>query len=181
MGRYSVTQAQWRFVAALPSVDRDLPPAPSRIKGDSLPVEKVSWDDATECCNRLSAYTDRTYRLPSEAEWEYACRAGTDTAFSFGDMILTEVANYNGRYTYSNGPKGESREKTTPVNEFGIANSFGLCDMHGNVYEWCQDHWHSNYDGASTDGSARLTEDKAARRVIRGGSWDDFPRYCRSA
>ena len=187
MGRYLVTQAQWRFVANLPQVNRELPPDPSYFNGDSLserqrlPVESVSWYDATEFCDRLSVYTERTYRLPTEAEWEYACRAGTTTPFHFGDMILPEVANYDGSYTYANDPKGKNRQKTTLVDEFNLANAFGLSDMHGNVWEWCQDHWHENYEGAPTDGSVWITDDKESRRILRGGSWDYNPRICRSA
>jgi formylglycine-generating enzyme required for sulfatase activity len=181
MARYPVTQAQWRFVANLPQVNRELEADPSLFKGDNLPIEQVSWYEAVEFCDRLSAYTDRTYRLPSEAEWEYACRAGTTTPFHFGDMILPEVANYNGSYAYADGPKGKNRERTTSVEEFNIANAFGLSDMHGNVWEWCQDHWHDNYEGAPSDGSAWLTDNKEARRIVRGGSWFYFPRFCRSA
>ncbi|PZO46859.1 MAG: formylglycine-generating enzyme family protein [Phormidesmis priestleyi] len=181
MGRYSVTQLQWRFVANLPQVNRELNPDPSHFKGDNLSVEQVSWYETVEFCDRLSIHTDRTYRLPTEAEWEYACCAGTVTPFYFGDMILTEVANYDGDYMYADGPKGKKRRKTTSVNEFDGANAFGLCDMHGNVWEWCQDHWHKNYEGAPTDGSAWFTDDEDARRVRRGGSWYSFPRDCRSA
>jgi formylglycine-generating enzyme required for sulfatase activity len=181
MGRYPITQAQWRAVARLPQVERALEPAPSRFKGDNRPVEQVSWYDAVEFCARLSAHTGRPYRLPTEAEWEYACRAGTTTPFAFGETLTTEIANYNGDYTYANGPKGEYRRETTPVDHFGIANAFGLSDMHGNVYEWCQDHWHSNYEGAPVDGSAWLSEDEGVVRILRGGSWIDYPRNCRSA
>ena len=132
----------------------------------------MSWYEAVEFCNRLTLHTDRAYRLPTEAEWEYACRAGTVTPFCFGDMILTEVANYNGNYTYADGPKGKNRGKPTSVDEFDVANTFGLSDMHGNVWEWCQDHWHENYEGAPTDGSAWPTDNKEANRLVRGGSWD---------
>ena len=184
IGRYPVTQAQWRFVAMLPQVNRRLNVDPFMFKGgrgNRLPVESVSWYEAVEFCDRLSAHTNRTYRLPTETEWEYACRAGTTTPFHFGDMILTDVANYNGQYTYADGPKGKNREKTTSVNEFDVANAFGLSDMHGNVFEWCQDHWHENYEGAPTDGSAWLTDNKEANRLLRGGSWVNNPRDCRSA
>jgi formylglycine-generating enzyme required for sulfatase activity len=183
MGRYPITQAQWRFVAALPPVEQDLDSDPSHFKGDTRPVEQVSWHDAVEFCARLSIYAKRTYRLPSEAEWEYACRAGKKTPFYFGPILTVEIANYNGNYTYNNSPKGEYREQTTPVDHFGIANAFGLSDMHGNVWEWCQDHWHGNYEGAPIDSSAWLDQDagESARRVIRGGSWFNNPRYCRSA
>ncbi len=181
MGRYPVTQAQWRAVAALPQVERSLEPDPSRFKGDNHPVEQVSWYEAVEFCDRLSAHTKRPYRLPTEAEWEYACRAGTMTPFHFGDAITTDIANYNGSYTYADGPKGEYRETTTAVDQLDNANAFGLSDMHGNVYEWCQDHWHESYEGAPIDGGAWLTDDKESRRVLRGGSWFYIPWYCRSA
>jgi formylglycine-generating enzyme required for sulfatase activity len=180
MGRYPVTQAQWRVVASFSRVERDLDADPSHFKGDDRPVEQVSWYDAVEFCARLSRHTGREYRLPSEAEWEYACRAGTTTPFHFGEMMTTEVANYNGS-SYADGPEGESRGETTPVTEFGIANAFGLCDMHGNVWEWCLDHWHDSYEGAPKDGSAWLSDDERARRIIRGDSWYDDPGYCRSA
>jgi formylglycine-generating enzyme required for sulfatase activity len=181
MGRYPVTQAQWRFVAALTPGSRELDLDPSNFKEDKRPVEQVSWYDAVEFCDRLAQHTGRPYRLPSEAEWEYACRSGTVTPFYFGKTLTTEIANYDGNYTYNDGPKGEYREETTPVDQFEIANAFGLCDMHGNVFEWCQDHWHENYEGAPTDGSAWLSANENASRVSRGGSWRDYPRHCRSA
>ncbi|EKU96985.1 hypothetical protein Lepto7375DRAFT_0917 [Leptolyngbya sp. PCC 7375] len=181
MGRYPITQAQWRGVADLPQVNRELEAKPSNFKGDNRPVEQVSWHDAIEFCARLSAHTGREYRLPTEAEWEYACRAGTTTPFHFGDMITTEVANYDGS-AYADGPEGEDRQETTPVDHFSFANAFGLSDMHGNVWEWCQDQWHGNYEGAPTDGSAwEDREEEETRRVQRGGSWDSDPWYCRSA
>jgi formylglycine-generating enzyme required for sulfatase activity len=181
MGRYPITQAQWRVVASLPQVNRKLNPDDSHFKGDNRPVDSMNWYDAVEFCDRLSQYTNRTYRLPTEAEWEYACRAGTTTPFHFGETITAELANYNATKTYGDGSKGEYRRETTPVDHFGIANAFGLCDMHGNVWEWCLDHWHSNYDGAPDNGSAWLTDDEGARRVRRGGSWYRSPRNCRSA
>ena len=181
MGRYPVTQAQWRVVVSLPKVERDLEENPSSFEGDNHPVDTVSWYEAMEFCQRLEQHTKRPYRLPSEAEWEYACRAGTQTPFYFGDTISTNVANYEGNYTYGEGEKGDYREATTPVNKFGIANEFGLSDMHGNVWEWCQDHWHSNYQGAPNDGSAWEDKEKGANRVLRGGSWFNYPRNCRSA
>ena len=189
MGKYPITQAQWRAVAALPQVERELKGDPSRFKGDLRPVESVSWYDAVEFCDRLTILTNRQYRLPTEAEWEYACRAGTTTPFHFGKTITTELANYRGtdneEYkwsgSYGDGPKGEHREETTPVNQFEGANAFGLCDMHGNVWEWCQDHWHSSYKGAPTDGSAWIEGGSSERRILRGGSWDFNPWDCRSA
>ncbi|MBW4511474.1 MAG: formylglycine-generating enzyme family protein [Scytonematopsis contorta HA4267-MV1] len=185
ISKYLVTQAQWRFVAQLPQVNSELGPDPSKFKGDNLPVETVSWYDAVEFCERLSGYTGRTYSLPSEAEWEYACRAGTTTPFYFGETITTKLANYNGKQTYGNAPKGEYRAKTTPVGEFP-PNAFGLYDMHGNVWEWCLDDWHNNYKGAPTDGRAWFdnndnTSQKNKYTVMRGGSWFSNPEYCRSA
>jgi formylglycine-generating enzyme required for sulfatase activity len=182
LGRVPVTQSQWRFVAGLDRIDRNLEPELSRFSGDDLPVERVSWEDATEFCARLSAHTGRAYRLPSEAEWEYACRAGTTTPFHFGKTLNTNVANYDGNYTYGNGQKGQYRQKTTPVGSLNAANAWGLFDMHGNVWEWCEDDWHNNYEGAPTDGSAWLDrENESSTKVIRGGSWDYSPWYCRSA
>jgi formylglycine-generating enzyme required for sulfatase activity len=181
MGRYLVTQAQWRAVAKLEQMNIELDPDPSHFKGDNRPVEQVSWVEAVEFCNRLHEKTKRPYRLPSEAEWEYACRAGTTTPFAFGKTLTTEIANYDGDDTYNGGPEGKYRKETTPVNEFGVANAFGLCDMHGNVWEWCADHWHDNYEGAPTDETAWLTDDETASRVLRGGSWSYDPRLCRSA
>ncbi|MEO0869741.1 MAG: formylglycine-generating enzyme family protein [Cyanobacteria bacterium J06642_11] len=169
MGKYPVTQEQWRTVAALPKIERDLKAAPSSFKGDNHPVERVSWYDAVEFCKRLSKKTGREYRLPSEAEWEYACRAGTTTLFYFGESLTSEQANY-GRGTTG---------QTTDVGSFP-ANNFGLHDMHGNVLEWCLDHWHENYEGAPIDGSAWISSDKNALRLLRGGSWCYGPGVCRS-
>jgi formylglycine-generating enzyme required for sulfatase activity len=165
----------------MPQVERTLKAAPSRFKGDLRPVEQVSWYDAVEFCARLSAHTGRQYRLPTEAEWEYACRAGTTTPFHFGETIRSDLATYRGSTAYADGPIGEAAAGTNPVDHFGFANAFGMCDMHGNVYEWCQDHWHDNYKGAPTDGSAWIEGGNSNRRVIRGGSWIYIPRYCRSA
>ncbi|OUL35495.1 SUMF1/EgtB/PvdO family nonheme iron enzyme [Nostoc sp. 106C] len=180
MGKFPVTQSQWQAVAALDKVNIDLIPDPAKFKGANRPVEQVSWDDAVEFCARLSKKTGKTYRLPSEAEWEYACRAGTTTPFYFGETITTDLANYEGNYTYGQGPKGEYRKQTTDVGTFP-ANLFGLFDMHGNIREWCQDERHENYNGAPTNGSAWLSGNDNQYRLIRGGSWDSFPGICRSA
>ncbi len=165
------------------------------------PVEQVSWEDAKEFCNRLSKKTKREYRLPTEAEWEYACRAvnGEDSTveewnrkynqpFHFGETISTELANYRGtddeslgwKGSYGRGVKGEYREQTTPVGYFQVANNFGLSDMHGNVWEWCEDDWYENYENAPTDGSAWLSGGNSIK-VIRGCSWVNNPHNCRSA
>ena len=181
IGRYPITQEQWQFVASLEQVSRELAPNTSRTKGNHHPVERVSWYEAVEFCARLALHTGRAYRLPTEAEWEYACRAETKTPFHFGETITSDLANYNGEYAYNGGPKGENRRKTNPVGYLGISNAFGLCDMHGNVWEWCQDHWHGSYDGAPTDGGAWLTDNEKGSRIKCGGSWSSSPRDCRSA
>jgi len=182
IGKYPVTQAQWQAVVALPQVERPLNPDPSRFKGADRPVEQISWLDAGEFCARLSQKTRRKYRLPSEAEWEYACRAGTTTSFHFGETITTNLANYNGtdkKYSaYGRGPKGEYRQRTTPTEYFKVANAFGLYDMHGNVSEWCADSWHDTYKGAPDDGTIWLSSNESSTCVLRGGSWRSFPRDC---
>jgi formylglycine-generating enzyme required for sulfatase activity len=185
MGKYPVTQAQWEVVAGWEEVDRPLKSNPANFKGPNKPIEQVSWSEVTEFCNRLSQHTNRFYRLPSEAEWEYACRAGTQTPFYFGETLTPDLANYDWDYTY--GEYGvEKRKKpdrgTTPAGQFP-PNAFGLYDMHGNVWEWCLDDWHSSYKGAPDDGSAWLdkTAKTASRKVLRGGSWIYYPRRCRSA
>ncbi|MEG4532094.1 SUMF1/EgtB/PvdO family nonheme iron enzyme [Microcoleus sp. D2_18a_D3] len=170
MGKYEVTQEQYQAVMGY---------NPSAYKGAKLPVEKVSWNDAVEFCKRLSQKTGKTYRLPSEAEWEYACRAGTTTPFYFGDTITPDLVNYDGHNPYGSAPKGIYRQQTTDVGSFP-PNSFGLYDMHGNVWEWCSDKWHGNYSGAPTDGSSWETGTDN-NRVLRGGSWNGNALYCRSA
>jgi formylglycine-generating enzyme required for sulfatase activity len=216
MGRYPITQAQWKAIAELDPVSQRLDPDCSRFKGDNRPVENVSWQDAIEFCARLSRHTGKNYRLPSEAEWEYACRAlplekqspqnpkseiQNSFSFHFGETISTELANYNGtddQYgAYDRGEKGIYRKETTDVTLFKAANAFGLSDMHGNVWEWCLDPWHKNYDKAPTDGRVWdeendnryqnildninvLIKDKRSH-VLRGGSWINYPSYCRSA
>ena len=180
MGKFPVTQAQWKAVAAFDKVKIDLNPNRSGFKGDNRPVESVSWNHAVEFCARISQRTGKTYRLPSEAEWEYACRAGTTTPFYFGETITTDLANYNGIYTYGSAPKGEYRQQTTDVGKFP-ANPFGLYDMCGNVWEWCQDEWHENYNNAPTEGRPWLSINYNKYRLLRGGSWDNNPAICRSA
>ncbi|MEG4961213.1 MULTISPECIES: formylglycine-generating enzyme family protein [unclassified Microcoleus] len=190
IGKFEISQSQWEYV-----MQHNL----SAHQGANLPVENVSWLDASEFCRRLSLITGRSYRLPSEAEWEYACRAGTNTPFTFGKDINTKIVNYWDTnetdddqdqnlpmppegcvVAYS--PEGIQYLQTKPVGSF-FPNAFGLYDMHGNVYELCQDAWHDDYEGAPTDGSAWLSEDEGEARliVIRGGSFDYFEDDCRSA
>jgi formylglycine-generating enzyme required for sulfatase activity len=141
----------------------------------------VSWEDAIEFCARLSRHTGKNYRLPSEAEWEYACRAGTKTSFYFGETISTDQANYKGNDIVGKEKKGVYRQKTTPVGSFS-ANKFGLYDLHGNVWEWCEDGWHENYQNAPKDCSAwNDNHSQTNRRVLRGGSWNAALGVCRSA
>ncbi len=194
MGKYPVTQAQWKAVVdRTQAINCDLKPSPSHFKGDDLPVENISWLEAEEFCLRLSESGDREYRLPSEAQWEYACRAGTTTPFHFGNTISSDIANYRaqdleiGGSTYSGkyaqGSLGEFREETTPVGSLKLANQFGLYDMHGNIWEWCLDDWHNDYKTAPIDGSAWTDVDETEKplKVLRGGSWLNDPRNCRSA
>jgi formylglycine-generating enzyme required for sulfatase activity len=152
---------------------------PSRFKGDNLPVEQVSWNDAVEFCKKLSKKEGRTYRLPTEAEWEYACRAGTSTPFNTGLTISAAEANYDGDNAYGSGQEGIDRKGTTEVGSFA-ANSFGLYDMHGNVSEWCSDRVDGSYysSSPSTDPTGSEMGDS---RILRGGSWYYYPGICRSA
>jgi formylglycine-generating enzyme required for sulfatase activity len=169
MGTHLVTQEQWQAVMGN---------NPSNFKGEkNLPVDSVSWEDCQEFIKKLRKRDQKPYRLPTEAEWEYACRAGTTTPFSFGETISTDQANYNGRYIYGTGKEGVFRQKTTPVGIFP-ANAWGLCDMHGNVWEWCQD-WFGPYP--EKDINDPLSPESGQYRVLRGVSWGYNPGYCRSA
>ncbi|MDR1519982.1 MAG: SUMF1/EgtB/PvdO family nonheme iron enzyme [Planctomycetota bacterium] len=168
MGIYEVTQAQWRAVMG---------ENPSEFKGDRRPVESVSWEDATAFCRKVSELTGRKLRLPTEAEWEYACRAGTRTAFNTGDTINTDQANYNGNDPYGNGGKGVFRKQTVEVGSFP-ANAWGLYDMHGNVWEWCSD-WVGKYDLANRIDPHGVAN--GSGRVLRGGCCFNNAGFCRSA
>jgi formylglycine-generating enzyme required for sulfatase activity len=168
-GKYPITQAQWQVVM---EYNR------SYFRGDKRPVEMVSWDEAGEFCRKLSEKTGKSYRLLSEAEWEYACRARTSTPFYFGDAITPDLVNYYGDYVFYTGKYGPYRQQTTDVGSFP-PNAFGLYDMHGNVWEWCSDKWHDNYDGAPNDGSSWETGTYQCR-VQRGASWKDTANRCRS-
>jgi formylglycine-generating enzyme required for sulfatase activity len=171
MSRFLITQAQWKTMMG------KLPPC--RFRGEDLPVERVSWQDACRFCERLSDKTRRNYLLPSETQWEYACRAGTTTAFSFGETITIDVANFNGEHTFREEPRGFYRHTTTKGGTFP-PNAFGLYDMHGNLWEWCADNWLGDYTSAPRDGSAYQMKD-SHYRVARGGSWHEPPALCRSA
>ena len=177
MGIFTVTQAQYQALMG---------ENPSTFRGEDRPVETVSWDESVAFCDRLSTQTGRNYRLPTEAEWEYACRAGTTTPFAFGDMITPELANYDWKSSYNGSPtRSSDPRETQPVGSYP-ANAWGLYDMHGNVWEWCLDHWHSNYadkpEELKQDGStAWLSSDESKNRLLRGGSWYSNAKSCRSA
>ena len=171
MSKYPITQNQYQAIMGN---------NPSSFEGESRPVEYVSWHDAVEFCQKLSSKIGKIYTLPSESQWEYACRAGTATPFYFQHTVTSDLLNYNGTYPYGNAPRGEYRRETTDVGIFP-PNAFGLYDMHGNVSEWCQDIWHNSYNGAPTDGSAWESGGNNSYRVLRGGSWSDSSRYCRCA
>jgi eukaryotic-like serine/threonine-protein kinase len=171
IGKYPITQAQYRSVMGENA---------GVGRGADYPIEQIGWHDAVEFCTKLSQRSGRKYTLPSEAQWEYACRAGTTTAFHFGETMTPDLANYNGDYPYQGAPKGENRAQATPVGNFP-PNAFGLYDMHGNVWEWCLDAYQANYQSAPLDGSAAEDPHSDSKRVMRGGAWDYVARGCRSA
>jgi formylglycine-generating enzyme required for sulfatase activity/uncharacterized caspase-like protein len=171
MGKFPVTQEQYETVMGT---------KPSYFKGAKRPVERVSWQDAVEFCQHLAKNLGQPYRLPSEAEWEYACRAGTKTPFYFGETLTAELANYDGNKSLAAEPKGQYRQETNDVGIF-LPNSFGLYDMHGNVWEWCEDHWYPKYKDAPTDGSAWIGRSDNDDHLLRGGSWYNSPGICCSA
>jgi formylglycine-generating enzyme required for sulfatase activity len=177
IGRYEVTQAQWKAVMG------NLPPKMaglgSEFKGDDLPVVSVSWEEAQEFIGKLNArLSDANYRLPREAEWEFAARAGKTTPFGFGATITPEIANYYGSYPYGNAAKGKYRGHPVSVGSLGVANAFGLFDMHGNVWEWCED-WSGPYP--STEVADPMGPRSGLYRVYRGGGWESNAVSCRSA
>lgn len=175
LGKFPITQSQW--LAVMP----ELPKMNSKFYDGELPVVNVWLEKALEFCHRLKNLTNLTFRLPGEAEWEYACRAGTTTAFNFGETITSDVANFNGNKPFGNTPTGLFRNQPTPIGYFPFANRFGIYDMHGNVWEWCADIWHENYNRAPIDGSPWVTEGDHSYCVQRGGSWVDRANNCRSA
>lgn len=176
IGRFPITQAQWKAL---------MPQNPAWFRHPEHPIETVSWLEAVAFCQQLTAKTGRLYRLPSEAEWEYACRAGTVTPFHFGEQITTKLANCCGAFSYDPGLQGQCCTQTTPVGHYP-PNAFGLYDMHGNVSEWCLDQWHPNYENAPTQGEAWITTGShpaasvSHYRVLRGGAWNAYARQCRS-
>ncbi|MFM7405211.1 MAG: SUMF1/EgtB/PvdO family nonheme iron enzyme [Cuspidothrix sp.] len=185
MGKYQLTQAQYQAIIGnnpshFKGNNRPVENVSWDDAGNNRPVENVSWDDAVKFCQKLSQKTQKNYRLPSEAEWEYACRAGTTTPFYFGDNITPDLVNYNGNYPYKSAPKGKYRQQTTDVGTFP-PNPFGLYDMHGNVWEWCEDDWHNNYINAPTKGSAWNSRSGSDIKLLRGGPWNGDAWYCRSA
>jgi formylglycine-generating enzyme required for sulfatase activity len=181
IGRTEVTQAQWAVVASWGQIASRLQQSPSETRGADLPVTNVSWRDAEEFCKRLSTKTKRTYRLPSEAEWEYACRAGTSGPFNFGPTISPKVANYLSRFPF--GQVNPEPEIGRPIvaGQLRIANAFGLYDMHGNVWEWCADLWHPDYSGAPSDGRVWIDGGDDSRHPVRGGGWNDIAYFARSS
>jgi uncharacterized protein (TIGR02996 family) len=168
LGMYPVTQLEWEAVMGS---------NPSNFMGADRPVEQVSWLDCQEFCRRLSRIESRLYRLPTEEEWEYACRAGTTTPFHYGPTLSTDQANFDGSHNHGLGPRGIYRRRTTTVGIFP-PNAFGLYDMHGNVWEWCAD-WYGNYWRARR--SDLEEEIDHSSRVVRGGCWSNQPRGCRAA
>ncbi len=170
LGIRAVTQAQWQAVMGN---------NPSYFKGEKFPVERVSWDECQAFCTKLSEREGKRYVLPSEAEWEYACRAGTTTPFHFGETLSTDQSNCDGNYPYNNGEKGVYRKRTTSVGSFP-PNAWGLFDMHGNVWEWCQDVYRS-YEELTTKNTLETENTDEMARVLRGGSWYFVARYCRAA
>lgn len=178
MSKYEITQAQWRAVAKLPKIKIELSSDYWTIKGDNLPVDAVSWEAAVEFSERLSRKTGRKYRLPTEAEWEYACRAGSTSQYSFGPAITLELANLKEE---SQPFETQSRDRFTPVGYLGLANDFGLYDVHGNASEWCLDPWHESYNGAPTDGSVWEEGGDLSQRVVRGGYYGSSAYSSRSS
>jgi formylglycine-generating enzyme required for sulfatase activity len=179
LGKYPVTLDQWRAVMGARPYAMKIA-ASSFKKSGRQPAVRVSFDEVEEFCARLSRKTRRIFRLPSEAEWEYACRAGTSTAFSFGPAITRDVAIYDGEAIRRADPDG-THTTTRPVGSLRAANAFGLSDMHGHVWEWCEDWWHKSYEGAPTDGRAWKSDGESRNRVMRGGSWYAAAEFCRSA
>lgn len=168
MGKYLITQEQWEATTKLSKVNIELNSHPSCLKGDNLPVESITWEEALEFCNRLSIFTGLNITLPSESQWEYACRAGTTTRYYCGDNpnLDLKLANYDSF-------------RINPTDSYS-PNPWGLYDMYGKVGEWCLDDWHPNYEGAPIDDRPWL-DYSTMKKVVRGGSWDCYIPKCSSA
>jgi formylglycine-generating enzyme required for sulfatase activity len=178
IGQFEITFAQWDACVAAHAcrpIDTD-----EGWGRDQRPVIHAEWDDAQAYVRWLGKRTGHHYRLPSEAEWEYAARAGTTTPFGLGERIEPSQANFAGGFTYNGSHRGVDRQKTLPVGSFP-PNAWGLHDMHGNALEWVQDCWHADYEGAPPDGRAWMKGCSDTRHILRSGSWYDSPRYARSA
>lgn len=182
MGKFTITQEQWRTVASWPSIKHEINPEPSLFEGSNRPVERVSWFDAVEFCARLTQKLKRKrkYRLPTEAEWEYACRAGTSTPFAIGKTITPEFVNYDGTRPYDKAPRGKKLDTTLPVGNFEVANAYGLFDMHGNVWEWCRDFYDEYFTETEPENDPTGPE-WGKERIMRGGSYSYYADDCRSA
>ncbi len=179
ISRREITQKEWRLVATtLPQVAIPLPADPSTFKGDARPVENVSWLETEEFAARITKRTGRSFALPSRVQWEYSCRAGTASPFYFGETITPDVANYNAEVGYGKGPADGKPTETTDVGKFSSANQFGLDDMHGNVWEWCEDEYAPDESQRSSSGT---TGTGLTRRALRGGSFTSLAVDCRSA
>lgn len=187
IGKIEVTREQWREIAGMRhlKVERDLAEDPARFKSAwDLPVESVAWEDAVEFCQRLSRKTGSVWRLPTEAEWEYAARAGSDDAYGFGPTIISEIANYRSETPFGLAPEAVSRGETIPGASLGVANGFGLFEMHGNVWEWCSDWYDPDYfDDCRRLGIVIDPKGPVAgtHHVIRGGGWPSIASRCRSS
>ena len=171
LGKFLVTQEQWKIV-----MGKDLP---FRREGAQHPADRASWKDAAAFCQKLAQKTHLPFRLPSEAEWEYACRGGYSSPFSCGPTLTSGLANYCGDHVFADEPPGVYQHGTSPVGSYP-PNAFGLYDMHGNLWEWCADDWFDDYSGAGVDGQPRQSF-SSSFKVVRGGSWHETPNHCRSA
>ncbi|MDP6544127.1 MAG: formylglycine-generating enzyme family protein [Phycisphaerae bacterium] len=184
MSIHEVTNASYEAITAKPKPKNKpknkKPETPVEPKNPTDPAVSISWSIAEKVCKDMSSRDKRKYALPTEAQWEYACRAGTETPFSFGEAASTDQANYHGDYIYGKGKKGKNRGKPAPVGSMP-PNAWGLYEMHGNVSEWCADKY-SKYTGdAATDPTGPDEKAKGSDRLLRGGSWRSYPGACRSA
>jgi formylglycine-generating enzyme required for sulfatase activity len=177
MSKYEITFAQYDLFCEATGRAK---PKDNTWGRENRPVININWVDADAFAKWLGC------RLPTEAEWEYACKAGSDTPFNTGNNLTTDQANYDGNYPYNGNATGSYRQKTSPVGSFS-PNAWGLYDMHGNVWEWCADDWHDSYEGAPIDSQiwtedvTNHEEDEIPNKLLRGGSWVNFAGACQSA